>query len=208
MFNKTNKQPAQPVAAPKPAPLSVVDAPSVNLNKKPTSTPMGGAKPFSSVGSGLMVDGNITGAGDLHLDGTVKGDVKVSHLTVGESGNIEGKVEAETIEVRGRIVGSIQGRQIKLQATAYVEGDITHETLAIDVGAYFQGRCLQRRPAEASSGVSSPAAQVSGDYGVSSIAAPSAASTPSSTSSPAGGTTGSGGPGLSNYDMSALSDLS
>lgn len=199
MFNKTNKQSAQPVAAPKPAPLAAVDAPSVNLNKKPATTPMGGAKPFSSVGSGLMVDGNISGAGDLHLDGTVKGDVKVSHLTVGESGSIEGKVEAETIEVRGRIVGSIQGRQIKLQATAYVEGDITHETLAIDVGAYFQGRCLQRRPAEASSGMSSPAAQATSDYGVSTVATPAAASTPSS-----GGTSGGG---MSNYDMSALSDL-
>ncbi|HVZ30474.1 MAG TPA: polymer-forming cytoskeletal protein [Asticcacaulis sp.] len=196
MFNKTNKQPAQPAAAPKPAPVAPVDTPNVNFNKKPTSTPMGGAKPFSSVGSGLMVDGNITGSGDLHLDGTVKGDVKVSHLTVGESGNIEGKVEAETIEVRGRIVGSIQGRQIKLQATAYVEGDITHETLAIDVGAYFQGRCLQRRPAESQS-VSSPAAQVGNDYGVSPVAAPSTTSTPTPAS----------GSGMSNYDMSALSDL-
>ncbi len=193
MFNKTNKQAAQPVAAPKPAPVAQVEAPSVNFNKKPgVSTPMGGAKPFSSVGSGIMVDGNINGAGDLHLDGTVKGDVKVSHLTVGESGSIEGKVEAETIEVRGRIVGSIQGKQIKLQATAYVEGDITHETLAIDVGAYFQGRCLQRRPAE-SVAVSSPAANMSTDYGVSPISAPSA--TPSS------------GSGMSNYDMSSLSDL-
>lgn len=191
MFNKTNTpprevkpQPAAPVAPP-------LDTPSVNLTKKPSSSPSmgGGAKPFSSVGSGLLIDGNVTGSGDLHLDGTVKGDVRVNHLTVGESGNIEGKVEAETIEVRGRIVGSIQGRQVKLQATAYVEGDITHEQLAIDVGAYFQGRCLQRRSESVvTPGVASPAANVS------------PAASPSPTAAPASGS-------MSTYDMSALSDL-
>jgi len=165
----------------------------VNLNK----TPAGGAsrpqaaKPFSSVGSGLVIDGNVTGSGDLHLDGTVKGDVRVNHLTVGESGSIEGKVEAETIEVRGRIVGSIQGKQVKLQATAYVEGDITHEQLAIDVGAYFQGRCLQRRSDSLAPSVASPAANVSPAASVS-PAAPTGAPAPGS---------------MSSYDMSALSDL-
>jgi cytoskeletal protein CcmA (bactofilin family) len=185
MFSKTNKparadaKPSAPVNAAPP-----LDVPAVNLNKTPAAAGQRpqAAKPFSSVGSGLVIDGNVTGAGDLHLDGTVKGDVRVNHLTVGESGSIEGKVEAETIEVRGRIVGSIQGRQVKLQATAYVEGDITHEQLAIDVGAYFQGRCLQRRPEafQANTGIASPAE--------SAVAAPA--------------------PGAMNsYDMSVLSDL-
>lgn len=182
MFNKTNK-PARADSKPA-APANVappLDAPSVNFNKTPAARPQT-AKPFSSVGSGLVIDGSVTGSGDLHLDGTVKGDVRVNHLTVGESGSIEGKVEAETIEVRGRIVGSIQGKQVKLQATAYVEGDITHEQLAIDVGAYFQGRCLQRRPEafQANTGIATPAE--------SAVAAPAPG-------------------GMNSYDMSVLSDL-
>ncbi len=185
MFSKTNK-PARADAKPS-APANVappLDAPAVNLNKTSAagaSRPQA-AKPFSSVGSGLVIDGSVTGTGDLHLDGTVKGDVRVNHLTVGESGSIEGKVEAETIEVRGRIVGSIQGKQVKLQATAYVEGDITHEQLAIDVGAYFQGRCLQRRPEafQANTGIATPAE--------------------STAATPAPG-------GMNSYDMSVLSDL-
>lgn len=195
MFNKTKTPPAKP--QPMQATVApTVETPNLNLTKKPTSPATGGsfaggAKPFSSVGSGLLIDGNVTGTGDLHLDGTVKGDVRVNHLTVGESGNIEGKVEAETIEVRGRIVGSIQGKQVKLQATAYVEGDITHEQLAIDVGAYFQGRCLQRRSDSLAPSVASPAANVS----------PAASVSPAApTGAPAPG-------GMSSYDMSALSDL-
>ncbi len=204
MFNKTKTPPAKP--QPTVAPVApTVETPNLNLTKKPSAAPMGGAKPFSSVGSGLLIDGNVTGTGDLHLDGTVKGDVRVNHLTVGESGNIEGKVEAETIEVRGRIVGSIQGKQVKLQATAYVEGDITHEQLAIDVGAYFQGRCLQRRSDSGIPSVASPAANVS----------PGGSASPATPAAPTPGvpTPGAPAPGvptpgsMSSYDMSALSDL-
>ncbi len=182
MFNKTSKP--TPASVKTPAPVAPpLDIPAVNMNRNKPVAGMTGSKPASSVGSGLVIEGNVSGAGDLLLDGTVRGDVKVSHLTVGESGSIEGKVEAETIEVRGRIIGSIQGKQIKLQATAYVEGDITHDQLAIDVGAFFQGRCLQsRRPdqmAGAATTVNAPATAPS-DYGT---------------------------PSLGSYDMSALSDL-
>ena len=158
MFNKTSK-PTAPAAKPQPTSTPVAEVSNVGTVRRPM-----GAKPSSSLGAGLIIDGNVTGTGDLHLDAVVRGDVKVDHLTVGEAGSIEGKVDAETIEVRGRIVGAITGKQVKLQATAYVEGDITHEQLAIDVGAYFQGRCLQSRRIEPTT----PTAPTS-DYGTPSL---------------------------------------
>jgi cytoskeletal protein CcmA (bactofilin family) len=181
MFNKTSK-PTPPAPKPQPTPVAPLETPNVNMNRTKPASPVATGARLSSFGTGLLIEGNITGNGDLHLDGTVRGDVKVGHLIVGESGNIEGKVEAESIEVRGRIVGSITGKQIKLQATAYVEGDITHDQLAIDVGAFFQGRCLQSRrpepaPSVAASAISTPAAS---DFG---------------------------SPSLNAYDMNALSDL-
>jgi cytoskeletal protein CcmA (bactofilin family) len=111
--------------------------------------PLPGKAP-SMLASDLVFEGNVSGAGDLHIDGTVRGDVKVGRLTVGETGNVEGNVQAEYVEVRGRVVGGVNGKQVKLMSTAYVDGDISHEQLSIDVGAYFQGRCLQgRKVAEA-----------------------------------------------------------
>jgi cytoskeletal protein CcmA (bactofilin family) len=47
---------------------------------------------------------------------------------------------------------------VKLLSSAYVEGDITHEQLSIDVGAYFQGRCLQTRSLETPHVSSAPVA--------------------------------------------------
>ena len=73
----------------------------------------------------------------------MKGDVRVGRLIVGETGAVEGNVQADYVEVRGRVVGGVQGKQVKLVATAYVDGDITAEQLSIDVGAFFQGRVAQ-----------------------------------------------------------------
>lgn len=100
---------------------------------------------LSTLSSDLQFEGNISGAGDLQIDGAIKGDVRVGRLIVGETGAVEGNVSADYVEVRGRIVGAVSGKQIKLVATAYVDGDITAEQLSIDIGAYFQGRVLQGR---------------------------------------------------------------
>lgn len=108
----------------------------------PTAAP---ARGLSTLASDLRFEGNVSGSGDLVVDGQIKGDVCVTRLTVGESGSIEGKVAADHVEVHGRVIGAIIGKQIRLIATAYVDGDITSEQLAIDIGAYFQGRVLQTR---------------------------------------------------------------
>jgi cytoskeletal protein CcmA (bactofilin family) len=51
-----------------------------------------------------------------------------------------GSVIAEDIVVRGRVVGSVRGLRVTLQAQSHVEGDIFHQSLAIEQGAYFEGK--------------------------------------------------------------------
>jgi cytoskeletal protein CcmA (bactofilin family) len=145
MFSKSNK-PKAPEATPVPVPpLPDLRAPQ----QAPQASKPASAKMASVLASDLTFEGNVTGGGDLHIDGTIRGDVRVARLTVGETGNVEGGVQADYVEVRGRIVGAVNGKQVKLMSTAYVDGDISHEQLSIDVGAYFQGRCLQGRKGEA-----------------------------------------------------------
>lgn len=154
MFNKT-KPAAKPLRSEEPIP-PLPDLPSPSQAKRPTpvaqpqqsasmpsQVPTG--KGLSTLSADLTFEGNVSGAGDLQVDGTVKGDLRVGRLIVGETGAVEGNVSADYVEVRGRIVGGVNGKQIKLLGTAYVDGDITHEQLSIDVGAYFQGRCIQGR---------------------------------------------------------------
>src|SRR5690606_31985449 len=89
----------------------------------PAPTP-GGA---STLASDLVFEGNVSGGGELVVNGQIRGDVRVGRLTVGETGSIEGPVQAESAEVHGRVVGSVNGKQVRLLSTAYVDGDIHHE---------------------------------------------------------------------------------
>lgn len=150
MFSKT-KQPARPetVASQPTPPLPEISAASAPVAQAaaPAARPAP-AKSASILAADLTFEGNLIGSGDLHIDGTVRGDVKVGRLTVGETGNVEGGIQADYVEIRGRVVGAVTGKQVKLVGTAFVDGDISHEQLSIDVGAYFQGRCLQSRKIE------------------------------------------------------------
>ena len=100
----------------------------------------------SVLAADLVFEGNITGDGELLIDGAVKGDIHVSRLVIGEHAHVEGVVRGAQIEVRGHVHGNIEGKAVRLLESAHVEGDITHEQLSIDVGAFFQGRCSQFRP--------------------------------------------------------------
>jgi len=107
-----------------------------------------------------VFEGSISGEGELLVDGAVKGDIHVSRLVIGEHAHVEGTVRGGSVEVRGRVIGNVEGKAVRLVDTAHVEGDITHEQLSIDVGAFFQGRCSQFRAQPAAQPVlSSPLAQ-------------------------------------------------
>lgn len=149
MFSKT--KPTNPPAPPQAAPVPTAPLPDLSAKKPAPAAPAPAptvARVASVLAADLTFEGNIIGSGDLQLDGTVRGDVKVGRLVVGETGNVEGSIQADHVEIRGRVVGAVTGKQVKLVGTAFVDGDISHEQLSIDVGAYFQGRCLQSRKVE------------------------------------------------------------
>jgi len=151
LFNKAKPPatPDRPSNAPPIPPLPDLPSPgggrAAAPAQMPAPTPIASSRGLSTLSSDLQFEGNVSGAGDLQVDGSVKGDVRVGRLIVGETGAIEGNVTADYLEVRGRVVGAVSGKQVKLVSTAYVDGDITAEQLSIDIGAYFQGRVLQSR---------------------------------------------------------------
>ena len=61
--------------------------------------------------------------------------------------------------VHGTIKGSIRARIVHLHSTARLTGDLVHEDLTIDSGAYVEGRCLHvTNPLENKRGGSAPKA--------------------------------------------------
>jgi cytoskeletal protein CcmA (bactofilin family) len=97
----------------------------------------------SLLGPDLVVEGRLSGTGEVHVDGRVIGEVRLGRLTLGETGFVEGSIEAEHVDIRGRVVGTIQAISVRIAASAHVEADITHQQLSMEAGAFFQGRCMQ-----------------------------------------------------------------
>lgn len=118
------------------------------------------AKPLVSslISAQVVLEGDLASEGEVHLEGKVAGDVRVQRLTLGEAGAIEGAIEADTVEIHGRMRGAIRARSVRLHACADVEGDIIHAELAIEIGARFVGRSLRLEP-ETGRAVLAPAAE-------------------------------------------------
>ena len=53
---------------------------------------------------------------------------------------ITGALIAEEIVVRGNVQGSIRGNAVTFQSSSRVEGDVFHKSLAIEQGAFFEGK--------------------------------------------------------------------
>jgi cytoskeletal protein CcmA (bactofilin family) len=84
----------------------------------------------SIIGEDLTIIGNVNSKGEIQVDGEIQGDIHCGSLLLGDKSQVMGSVIAEDIVVRGRVVGSIRGLRVTLQA----------QSLAIEQGAYFEGK--------------------------------------------------------------------
>jgi cytoskeletal protein CcmA (bactofilin family) len=97
---------------------------------------------ISTIGEDLVITGNVTSKGEIQLDGQLQGDIRCVSLVLGESSQLEGGVIAEDVVLRGRLIGSVRALRVTLQSKCHVEGDLVHQSIAIEQGAYFEGKSL------------------------------------------------------------------
>jgi len=144
MFTRNSNAEPKPLEALKPnsTPNTISMQPPRRANESGQKSVI--SNDLKIIGQGLK----IISQGTLQVDGEVEGDVAGSEVIIGEQGKVTGTVAAERVIVRGKISGVIRGMTVALQASARVEGDIHHMSLAIEQGAEFDGRC--RRPQDAS----------------------------------------------------------
>lgn len=95
------------------------------------------------IGKNTSLEGNIACVGSVRVDGTVKGDIKISgNLLVGEQGLISGNVEALNVHLAGSINGNVHAFEVlKILSSARLSGDIKVKSFIADEGALFIGRC-------------------------------------------------------------------
>lgn len=137
MFMRADKTPndsAAEIPLPQKPDTPAVEEPQRAGRSRRSSVP-------SLIGHGLKVKGNLESAGEIQIDGDVEGDVKAKAVVVGEGAAVKGSVLGDSVTVAGTVEGKVEGMTVNIQNTARLTGDIVHEALQIDSGAYVDGRC-------------------------------------------------------------------
>ena len=95
----------------------------------------------SIISDDLTIKGNLSSEGEIQVDGKVDGDVKCKALIIGTKGLVSGQVHAKTVRIHGAMKGIVKANSVFLAATARMTGDIEHDSLAIEPGAFVDGHC-------------------------------------------------------------------
>lgn len=96
------------------------------------------------IGKGTQVEGNMTVAQSLRIDGSFKGSINASEtLIVGASGELtDVKVNVKNAIIGGKIKGNITAsNKVTLESSSRLEGDLTAKLLVIEEGSLFTGNC-------------------------------------------------------------------
>jgi len=99
------------------------------------------------IAKGLKIVGSVTAEGLVEVNGQVDGELHCTSLIISRGAHVTGTIATERVVVDGKVEGPIQGGDVFLKSQAYVIGDIHHQSLAIERGAYFEGRSIQVRGA-------------------------------------------------------------
>jgi cytoskeletal protein CcmA (bactofilin family) len=101
------------------------------------------SKSSNTISKDTSIDGNVETTGNLRIEGKVKGNIRArSKVVLGNSGQVEGKVFAQTADIEGTIKGTVQVEGLlTLKSTAHIKGDINTGKLVMESGAVFDGRC-------------------------------------------------------------------
>ena len=112
-------------------------APAPRMPVKPVAN---GGSTFSVIGADVAIMGNVVASADLHVDGTVEGDIACVSLVQGESSRIEGAIISDSARLSGIVKGTITVRELVVLRSARIDGDVHYETLTIEQGATVNGR--------------------------------------------------------------------
>lgn len=96
--------------------------------------------PFSIIGGDIVITGNINASADLHIDGKIAGDISCATLVQGAESEIRGSITAETARLAGLVDGAVHARDLIVERTARIMGDVAYENIIIEQGGQVVGR--------------------------------------------------------------------
>ena len=145
MWRKEEHKPSSP------APDLVV-SPAPEQPRSLAAQPIEPGAAAGNVSRAISIKGEVTGREDLFIDGEVQGSIHITdgNVTIGPNGRVTADIEAREIVVRGKVKGSLRGRErVQIGRTGEVAGDILSRRLAVEEGAALSGKVDVARGEEA-----------------------------------------------------------
>jgi len=91
------------------------------------------------------VVGDVHFTGELHIEGTLRGNIFVkdggdAFLDIAESGVVEGQITVSRVRINGHVVGDVHSnKHVELAAKAEVEGNVHYHLIEMVKGSQVNG---------------------------------------------------------------------
>ena len=95
----------------------------------------------SVISKALKITGQLESTEDIQIEGEVEGDVRAVSVKVGGGAKVKGTVYGDEVELAGTVDGKIEAKKVILMSTARMSGDVIHQDIRIESGAYIDGHC-------------------------------------------------------------------
>jgi cytoskeletal protein CcmA (bactofilin family) len=96
------------------------------------------------VGTGARLEGNVVSAGNLRIDGQVKGQINADgDVTLSPQSQVEADIRAQNVSVAGRFKGNVTVKgKAHLARGGRIDGNVTSKTLVVEEGGVFHGQSI------------------------------------------------------------------
>ena len=105
------------------------------------------------VGAGARLEGNVVSAGNLRIDGQVKGQINADgDVTLSPQSQVDADIRAQNVSVAGKFKGNVIVKgKAHLARGGRIDGNITSKTLVVEEGGVFHGQSIMDGGASAAS---------------------------------------------------------
>jgi len=102
----------------------------------------------SVLGGGMKVTGDVTGEGELRIEGSVEGSVSTDGRVIVEaSGEVTGDIEAAEVVASGKVSGKITASgAVRLEKGCHIEADVEAAAISLEEGGIVNGRLKMGPP--------------------------------------------------------------
>jgi cytoskeletal protein CcmA (bactofilin family) len=136
MWRKSEDSKPKPSPGSSPPSVSSAQHPRIAARQDSAVTP-------AAVSQGIKIKGEISGHGDLCLDGEFEGKIRLASgtFTVGPNAHVSAEIEAPEVIIRGEVIGTLKScERVHIGSTGKLTGDMETSGIVIEDGAILNSK--------------------------------------------------------------------